>query len=128
MRVGVGFWRDDAGAATIDWVALCAGILILGIMVVYSVFNNGTSSLVDRVNAALASGGQAGTGKAPIFEVATASSSAGDAGKGTTSAGVIGTRSNIAGSASKSTGANSGYSSGSAFSGVSGRNYGGRGR
>jgi len=44
------FLRDDAGAVTIDWVALTAGILLLGIMVVYAIFNNGVSSLVSNVN------------------------------------------------------------------------------
>ena len=47
------FLRDDAGAVTIDWVALTAGILLLGIMVVYSIFNNGVSSLVTSINSTL---------------------------------------------------------------------------
>ena len=48
------FLADDAGAVTIDWVALTAGILLLGIMVVYAIFNNGVSSLVSSVNSTLA--------------------------------------------------------------------------
>ncbi len=47
------FLSDDAGAVTIDWVALTAGILLLGIMVVYAIFNNGVSKLVDNVNKTL---------------------------------------------------------------------------
>jgi len=47
------FLRDDAGAVTIDWVALTAGILLLGIMVVYAIFNNGVSTLVSKVNSTL---------------------------------------------------------------------------
>lgn len=47
------FLSDDAGAVTIDWVALTAGILLLGILVVYSIFNNGVSSLVSKVNSSL---------------------------------------------------------------------------
>ena len=47
------FLADDAGAVTIDWVALTAGILLLGIMVVYAIFNNGVSSLVSSVNSTL---------------------------------------------------------------------------
>jgi Flp pilus assembly pilin Flp len=47
------FLRDDAGAVTIDWVALTAGILLLGIMVVYAIFNNGVSSLVTNINSTL---------------------------------------------------------------------------
>ncbi len=49
------FLSDDAGAVTIDWVALTAGILLLGIMVVYAIFNNGVSSLVSNVNSTLES-------------------------------------------------------------------------
>ncbi len=47
------FLSDDAGAVTIDWVALTAGILLLGIMVVYAIFNNGVQSLVSNVNSTL---------------------------------------------------------------------------
>ena len=47
------FLSDDAGAVTIDWVALTAGILLLGIMVIYAIFNNGVSSLVSNVNSTL---------------------------------------------------------------------------
>ena len=44
------FISDDDGVVTIDWVALTAGILLLGIMVVYAIVNNGVSSLVSNVN------------------------------------------------------------------------------
>ena len=47
------FLSDDTGAVTIDWVALTAGILLLGIMVVYAIFNNGVSSLVGNINTTL---------------------------------------------------------------------------
>ncbi len=47
------FLSDDAGAVTIDWVALTAGVLLLGIMVVYAIFNNGVSPLVSNINASL---------------------------------------------------------------------------
>ncbi len=47
------FLNDDAGAVTIDWVALTAGILLLGIMVVYAIFNTGVASLVTNVNSTL---------------------------------------------------------------------------
>ena len=51
---------------TIDWVALTAGILLLGIMVVYAIFNGGVSSLVSSINdtlrtAALGDGSDSGT-------------------------------------------------------------------
>ncbi len=47
------FLSDDAGAITIDWVALTAGVLLLGILVVYAIFNNGVSALVSNVNSTL---------------------------------------------------------------------------
>jgi len=53
MTKFIHFLRDDAGAVTIDWVALTAGILLLGIMVVYAIFNNGVSSLVTKINSTL---------------------------------------------------------------------------
>ena len=48
------FLSDDAGAITIDWVALTAGILLLGIVVVYAIFNQGVAGLVNDVNSTLA--------------------------------------------------------------------------
>ena len=48
------FLSDDTGAVTIDWVALTAGILLLGIMVVYAIFNNGVAGLVVSINKTLA--------------------------------------------------------------------------
>ncbi len=54
MTIFTKFLSDDAGAVTIDWVALTAGILLLGIMVVYAIFNNGVSVLVSNVNETLA--------------------------------------------------------------------------
>ena len=47
------FLNDDAGAVTIDWVALTAGVLLLGIMVVDAIFNNGVFSLVLDINSTL---------------------------------------------------------------------------
>ena len=47
------FLSDDAGVVTIDWVALTAGILLLGIMVVYAIFNNGVANLVSNINSTL---------------------------------------------------------------------------
>jgi hypothetical protein len=49
------FLSDDAGAVTIDWVALTAGILLLGILVVYSIFNNGVAPVVAKINSTLSS-------------------------------------------------------------------------
>ena len=44
------FLNDEAGAVTIDWVALTAGILLLGIAVVYGIFNEGVSNLATDIN------------------------------------------------------------------------------
>ena len=44
------FIRDEDGAVTIDWVALTAGILLLGIAVVYTIFEGGVSSVVGQIN------------------------------------------------------------------------------
>ena len=40
---------DESGTVMIDRVALTAGVLLLGIMVVYAIFNNGVNSLVSKV-------------------------------------------------------------------------------
>lgn len=44
------FLRDDAGAVTIDWVTLTAGILLLGVAVVYGVFQGGVMPLTSSIN------------------------------------------------------------------------------
>ena len=49
------FLSDDAGAVTIDWVALTAGVLLVGIMAIYAIYNNGASSAVDNANNKLTS-------------------------------------------------------------------------
>ena len=48
------FLGDDAGAVTIDWVALTAGIMLMGILVAYAIFNDGVSKMVSNVNPTLA--------------------------------------------------------------------------
>jgi hypothetical protein len=47
------FMGDDTGAVTIDWVALTAGILLLGIAVVYGVFEGGVKPLAESINSNL---------------------------------------------------------------------------
>lgn len=51
------FLSDEAGAVTIDWVALTAGVLLLGILVVYTIFKNGVSPLVSQIDSNLKSAG-----------------------------------------------------------------------
>jgi hypothetical protein len=40
--------NDERGAVTVDWVTLTAGILLLGIMVVYSVMKDSAGYLMDE--------------------------------------------------------------------------------
>lgn len=49
----VEFLDDECGAVAVDWVALCAGILALGISVVYSVFREGAEPVVGSINTTL---------------------------------------------------------------------------
>lgn len=60
------FLSDESGAVTIDWVALTAGILLLGITLVYAIFNNGVGDLASNINSNLAAAGSnVSTGTAP---------------------------------------------------------------
>lgn len=65
MTKMMNFLRDEDGAVTIDWVALTAGILLLGIMVVYAIFNGGVSDLVDSINSELGVAVGVNVGAAP---------------------------------------------------------------
>ena len=40
--------NDERGAVTIDWVTLTAGILLFGIMIVYTVINDSAGYLLDE--------------------------------------------------------------------------------
>ena len=53
------FLSDENGAVTIDWVALTAGILLLGIALIYGVFNSGVSQLATKINSNLVNAGTA---------------------------------------------------------------------
>jgi Flp pilus assembly pilin Flp len=57
MTMFKNFLKDEAGAVTIDWVALTAGILLLGIAVVYAIFNEGVDPLVTNISSNLAAAG-----------------------------------------------------------------------
>lgn len=65
MTMFTKFLRDESGAVTIDWVALTAGILLLGIAVVYGIFNSGVSELTSQINAELRTAVQVDPGAAP---------------------------------------------------------------
>ena len=47
------FFGDDTGAVTIDWLTLSAAVLLLGIMVIYAIFNGGMSGFVPNINDSL---------------------------------------------------------------------------
>ena len=65
MTIFKNFLNDEAGAVTIDWVALTAGILLLGIAVVTFIFQNGVNPLVNSISDELA--GAAVTNTATII-------------------------------------------------------------
>ena len=65
MTMFTKFLRDEDGAITIDWVALTAGILLLGIAVVYAIFNQGVQPLINSVNSNLATAVSVNVGTAP---------------------------------------------------------------
>ncbi len=54
----IAFCANERGAVTIDWVGLAAGILLLGMTLVYAIFNNGAATTVDNVNTAMEAAGR----------------------------------------------------------------------
>lgn len=66
------FLHDEAGAVTIDFVAITAGVLLLGIALVYGIFNSGVASTASGINAALAGVQLASAGSAPRLNGAAA--------------------------------------------------------
>ena len=49
------FVKDTSGAVAIDWVALAAGVLMVGIALVYAVYTNGVADLTRSLNSAMVS-------------------------------------------------------------------------
>lgn len=47
-RIAEDWASDDRGAVTTDWITLSAGIILLGMMVVFSVMNNSAGYLMDE--------------------------------------------------------------------------------
>lgn len=45
------FLHSERGAVTVDWVFLTGGILMLGIAVVFGVFNMGVEAMATSINA-----------------------------------------------------------------------------
>lgn len=57
MMSGVkNFFTDEAGVAVVDWVALVASTIVLGIAVTYALFNTGVANLTGHVNTTLSAG------------------------------------------------------------------------
>ncbi|MEM1384881.1 MAG: pilus assembly protein [Pseudomonadota bacterium] len=50
MRATNSFWGDETGAITIDWVALTAAVVMLGLILSYSVFETGLGGLADVID------------------------------------------------------------------------------
>lgn len=48
------FISNEDGGVTIDWVFITGGILLLGIAVVFGVFNQGVSTLATSINTEVA--------------------------------------------------------------------------
>ncbi len=42
------FLNDERGAVAVDWVTLTAGVLLFGIMVIYTVMNDSAGYLMDE--------------------------------------------------------------------------------
>jgi len=53
MRKFRSLCADESGAITVDWIALTASVLLLGMMVILAIFNGGVSSLVSNLNAGM---------------------------------------------------------------------------
>lgn len=54
MRTLLHFIQNDSGAVTVDWVALTAGILVVGIMTVYAIFDgDGMDNLLTNIEDSL---------------------------------------------------------------------------
>ena len=53
------FFKSEDGVATVDWVALSAGVLILAIAVLYGIMGTGAASTATSVNKTLITAGTA---------------------------------------------------------------------
>lgn len=48
--VGRTFLRDQSGVVTVDWVAVTATFVVVGIVIVYSIFGDNDEGLIAIVN------------------------------------------------------------------------------
>lgn len=65
MKTLVTFWQNEDGVVTIDWVALSAGILLLGIALIYAIFNIGVASTSASIIGTLQTTANINTGSPP---------------------------------------------------------------
>ncbi len=104
MRGFAAYLKDEDGAVAMDWIALTAGMVMMGLSLVYAVFNNGVSSLVDNLNSEIAAiipvapgaapGASSGSGEAAAYgptEPETPAAGGGDVPDAVASAGDTGT-------------------------------------
>ena len=61
------FYEDQDGGAAIDWVALVAAVALMGIAVIYGIFDGGVSNLTTRINDDLGNVAFADPANAPDF-------------------------------------------------------------
>ena len=48
--VGRRFLRDQSGVVTVDWVAVTATFVVVGIVIVYSIFGDNDEGLISIIN------------------------------------------------------------------------------
>lgn len=77
----LGLIQDQSGGVAVDWIAVTAGSLLLGTMVVFAVFNDGVSSLTSSTNDVLGSVQlSAATGHTPNINAAAEQGQTGEGG------------------------------------------------
>ncbi|MBY8975248.1 hypothetical protein KHP62_05480 [Rhodobacteraceae bacterium NNCM2] len=64
--------ENESGAVTIEWVALTAGGLLLGVALVWAIFSKGVDPLASDISANLSSVEVVTTGDAPDLNASTA--------------------------------------------------------
>ncbi|MEM0990124.1 MAG: hypothetical protein AAGK00_14700 [Pseudomonadota bacterium] len=61
------FAQDDSAMVTIDWVALTAAILLVGMSTIYALFNLGVSPTVAGINTNLMTAAAVNVGPTPVL-------------------------------------------------------------
>jgi Flp pilus assembly pilin Flp len=67
------FARNESGAVTVDWVALTAGIIVVGLAIVWYIMDNGVDVLAGKIVTGLAAiDPTTTTGAPPVIDGAAA--------------------------------------------------------